>query len=126
VLERLHGWMEWHGIPTWPLELSIAALVLAGVALIGGGWLDALGALAVLAGFAHGQVADRLREAQERPSPGRGAVACFRMERRYFVGKELLWLLYFVSLGAWPALAGCALFLAYPLWRRAWRAHRPR
>ena len=33
-----------------------------------------------------------------------------------------LWLVYFVAKGAWSAIAGVALFLAYPLWRRWWRS----
>lgn len=119
---------------TWHLEMTVAALVLVAVALLSGGsWLELLGAAAVVLTFGHAQVADRLAENErERGEYVRDAVAdrhavtCHRWATRYLVGKETLWLVYFVLHASWSALAGVVLFLAYPLWRRLWRRRHPR
>jgi len=109
---------------TWQIELAVVASVLAGVnLLVGSAWLEWLGAAAVLAGFAHAQVADRLAERQAiRTQPD---VECHRLATRYFVSKEALWCAYFMGHGSWSALVGCAVFLAYPIWRSFWRLYRP-
>lgn len=120
---------------TWHFETAAVAAVLVTVALAtGGGALELVGAGAVLLSFGHVSVADRLAEAErERRSyvkfadgdDDAHAVACHRWATRYLVGKEALWLVYFVAHRSWSALAGVALFLAYPLWRRWWRARHP-
>ena len=111
-------------IRTWQVELTAVAAILGAVAIVTGGRaIELLGAGAVTLSFAHAQVADRLAEreaARARPS-----VDCHRWAARYLVGKEALWLAYFVAHRSWSALAGVALFLAYPVWRRWWRARRP-
>ncbi len=56
---------------------------------------------------------------------GMPAVDCYRWSTRYLVGKEALWLAYFVLHRSWAALAGVGLFLVYPLWRRIWRGQHP-
>lgn len=111
---------------TWQLEMAVVAVVLATVAIVsGGGALELVGAGAVLLSFGHAQVADRLAEAErERRAYVRFAddahsVACYRWAARYLVGKEALWLVYFVLHASWSALAGVVLFLLYPLWRRS-------
>jgi len=114
---------------TWQGEMLAVAVVLSTVVVIThGGWLELVGAGAVLLSFAHAQVADRLAEAehdrQAMSPPGvvRDSVECHRWATRYLVGKESLWLLYFVVHRSWSALAGVGLFLAYPAWRRFWRS----
>lgn len=121
-------------IRTWQLELAAASAVLAAVAIgTGGGAVELLGAGAVALSFAHAQVADRLAEAERERSAyvrfvdgatDAHAVACHRWTARYLVGKESLWLVYFVAHRSWSALAGVALFLIYTPWRRWWRARR--
>lgn len=119
------------GMRTWMFELAAVAGLLVTVALLRGGWIELLGATAVTLSFAHAQVSDRLAEAEaERRAYVRGiadsiAVDCHRWSTRYLVAKECCWLVYFLALGAWSALAGVGLFLVYPLWRRWWRARRP-
>lgn len=120
---------------TWHLETLTVAAVLVTVALLsGGGPLELLGAGAVLLSFGHASVADRLAEAErERRAYARfadgdtdkHAVECHRWATRYLVGKEALWLVYFVLHHSWSALAGVGLFLAYPLWRGWWRRRYP-
>lgn len=115
---------------TWHLELLAVACALGAVwCYSGGGKVEAIGSLAVLAGFAHGQVADRLAEAArftERTTElmtgaDLGLAHCWRWARRYYITKEALWLVYFVNLRAWSALAGVFIFLAYPAWRWTYR-----
>lgn len=110
---------------TWPFELGFVATVLGAVVLATGApAIEWVGSGAVLASFAHGQVADRLAEKDAaRALPD---VECHAWARRYFVSKEALWLVYFGAKGAWSALVGCAVFLAYPVWRSWWQGRRER
>ena len=109
---------------TWHVELAVvAAVLLAVVFATGGGWLELLGAGAVTLSFAHAQVADRLAELA-RDVRDQTLAPCHRWASRYLVGKETLWLVYFVAHRSWSALAGVALFLAYTPWRRWWRRSR--
>lgn len=107
-------------IRTWQAELATVATVLGTVLVVTQApVVEVIGSSAVLVSFAHVQVSDRLAEreaARDRPE-----VHCYAWARRYFITKEILWLGYFVSKGAWSALVGCALFLAYPAWRAWWR-----
>jgi hypothetical protein len=130
---------------TYHVELVVVAAVLAAVTgLSDGEWFQYVGAGAVLLSFAHVQVADRLAEAESQriefatrsvrvSSSGDVAarydhnqrafsVHCHRWAARYLVGKEVLWLAYFIFLGAWSAIAGVVMFLLYPLWRHWWRS----
>ncbi len=102
----------------WMLEMAVVAVVLSVVAYLGGRTVDWVGSAAVLLTFGHAQVADRLHErAQVAPEV---AIHCMPWLRRYFYGKELLWCIYFVWQGSWPALAGVGVFLLYPVWRSWW------
>jgi hypothetical protein len=111
-------------VRTWHVETLFVAFVLASVAVATGSRpVEWLGSAAVLAGFGHASIAERLaeREAQRvRPS-----VECHRKAVLYFLAKEALWTSYFVAHRSWSALVGCGVFLAYPLWRRAWRRWHP-
>ena len=109
---------------TWHIGLAIVAAAMLGVAIVTGGTIVAwLSAAAVTASFGHGQIADRLAEREAaRAAP---TVHCHAMAARYFVAKEVLWALAFMSSHAYPALVGVALFLAYPAWRRWWRTRHP-
>lgn len=109
---------------TYQAELAFVGLaLLLAVFLSHGGALETVGALAVLFSFAHAQVAERMREKQA--AKAKPDVACHRWSLRYFMAKELLWCSYFVAHKSWAALVGVGVFLAYPLWRKWWRARRP-
>lgn len=109
---------------TWHAEVAVVAGFLAGVVVATGNRpLEWIGAGAVLLSFMHGAVADRMAERQA--ARARPDVECWRWSVRYFVGKELLWVVYFIAHRSYAALVGCGLFLAYPVWRRAWRSVRP-
>jgi hypothetical protein len=103
---------------TWQIEAAAALAVLSVVAIACGNRpIEWIGVLAVWLSFMHGQVSDRLVERQaELAAPD---VHCWQWSRAYFAGKELLWVAYFVAHRSYSALVGCALFLAYPIWR-AW------
>jgi len=107
-------------VKTWKIEAGVVGAVLSLVAFATGGTLAGwITAAAVLLSFMHAQVADRMAEQQEAmPTP---SVPCWRWSRAYFLAKEALWLAAFVITGAWPAVAGVVLFLAYPAWRRSYR-----
>lgn len=109
---------------TWHVETLVVAAVLGTVALVsGGGWLELVGALAVLLSFGHASVSSRLQEREAaRPDV---TVDCHRWLTRYWVSKEALWLVYFVAHQSWSALAGVGLFLLHPVWRKWWRSHHP-
>jgi hypothetical protein len=91
------------------------------------GWVEWIGVFAVFLNFGHVSVADRLAESQShKVSQGNKAdIECYYKLQYYYYGKELLWLIYFVTLGAWSALIGVILFLLYTPWRRLWRKYHP-
>lgn len=118
-------------IRTWHVESLVVLSALAGALLISGragDWREWLAALGVQLGFHHASVADRLAEAETvRVEQGAGHyVECVVWLHRYWVGKELAWVGYFLATGAVSALVGCAVFLLHPLWRRWYRARFPR
>lgn len=107
---------------TWHIEAAVVAYVLLTVAIVsGGGWVEFVGAGAVLAGFLHCQVADRLHEAHEAQDAH--SVECSRWMWRYWVAKEVGWVAYFIAHESYAALAGAGLFAVYPFWRKWWRSY---
>lgn len=117
------GWTR--GIRTWHLEAVVMLAALASVVALTNpaSWQHWVGAAAVFVGTRAVSVADRLREKEQ--SGLDLPVECVGELRRYTVAKEFLWLVYFVSLEAWPALVGVAIFLGYPFWRAAYRRAWP-
>lgn len=114
---------------TWMAETTIVAIVLAivayftGIHLGGQRIIDWIGAAAVLYTFKHASVSDRLAEKQGiKIVPD---VSCYRKLREFYVIKEILWVIYFIILGSYTPLIGCAIFLFYPIWRKIWRRYYP-
>lgn len=109
---------------TWHVEHAVVVVILAAVWLTTGhDTREALGSIAVYFAFGHASVGERLREREAaRATP---AVECHRASTWYFVGKEFCWAAYFLLSGTYAALVGCAVFAAYPLWRRYWRRVHP-
>lgn len=109
-------------IRTWHVEASVVAVILIAVAW-GRGFTEWVGAAAVFFGFLHGKIADRMAEQQAlMPQP---SVECYNKSIYYWVCKELLWLCYFLMHSSYSALAGVAVFLLYPIWRKIWRHYKP-
>lgn len=108
---------------TWHGEIAVVAVALATVAIVRGSWQEWIAAVAVLATFGHASVAERMREREAaRVVP---TVECHRALWLYYGAKEFAWVAYFVATEAFAALVGCAVFLAYPAWRRWWRTRHP-
>lgn len=115
--------------PTWQFEAAFVALVLATVAFLTTEWprsgsfndlrpalINWISAAAVLGSFLQANVGFRMAEAQEASdSP---SVHCHAWSGRYWIIKELLWFLVFLLSGAYAAIAGNALFILWPAWRR--------
>ncbi|HEY9793643.1 MAG TPA: hypothetical protein V6D22_24810 [Candidatus Obscuribacterales bacterium] len=105
----------------WQLEALFVAMILSTTAFFSGGKLtDWIGAAAVLFTFMHGQISFDFQEAQETLENPQ--VACYKWSGRYFVIKEMLWIVTFVLLRAWPLLVGTVIFATYPRWRKWLRA----
>lgn len=109
---------------TWHVETLVVGALLATSALAAGARaLDWLSAGAVLLSFGHASIADRL--AEREASRVVRSVHCVRYLQAYWVAKEALWVAVFAVGHVWPALVGCGVFLAHPVWRRWYRARKP-
>lgn len=114
---------------TWTIEQNFVLIILAAVALVSGSEpIEWIGVGAVYLTFGYTTISNRLEEIEhERQARGETPeVECYRKLQFYFFGKEILWTLYFIFLGAWSALVGVGLFLLYPYWRKLWRKYHPR
>lgn len=113
--------------PTWHFEGAVVATLLCAVATLttpqpwaGIGTWGAFGitwvsAAAVFLSFLHGKVGYRMSEAMA--TTGAPSVHCYEWSGRYWLGKELLWFVVFLLSGAYPAIVGNVIFMAYPAWR---------
>lgn len=110
---------------TWQFEAVVAVFVVASTTfLTATRTIDWIACAAVIATFRHGQIADRMVEAQRAlPIP---TVHCYRIAVRYWVLKEALWIVFFAIQGSYAAIVGAVLFAFYPAWRRFWRSVHPR
>ncbi len=141
------------GIQTYQVEYLFVFVVLLGTRLLSGGfslaplvviaqngltavwtdpvvriWLaDWVALVGVVYSFAHASVADRLAEVEgDRVTAGQAPIIeCYNKLHTSFVKREIAWLLTFLLLQSWSALAGVFIFLAYPAWRKAWRRTYP-
>lgn len=115
---------------TYQAEMTLATIYLTVVLIVTADVADpralvsqAMSTIAVVLTFGHMTVSSRLEEAQERLQTK--SVDCYALLTRYLVAKEVVWVLAFIALEAWVALAGVPLFILYPVWRRWYRAHYP-
>ena len=110
---------------TWQIEAAVVGAGLLGVLLFTyKNWYEFIGAIAVMATFMHGQVADRLAWSQQKRESR--DVPCYKWLFRYYLTKEIAWFCYFVLLHAWSALFGAILFLIDPLWRNVYHRYHPK
>lgn len=137
---------------TWMLESLVVFLVVQiPVMLRGYPYTEVICSIAVWITFMHGQVADRMQEAQKKlavtpmttivKSRRQGqtnalmnemtrriyqnaiTVECYRWSNRYFLTKEALWIIFFLLIGSYAAVTGSVLFFMYPFWRK-WYRHQ--
>lgn len=104
----------------WKKEALVAACILGVVPIIKHDIWEVVGALAVFIGFMHGQIAERHNyvSAVMEKEGKEVLVDCWKWSMRYFIGKEIMWIIYFIHLRAWSALIGCGLYALYPIWRK--------
>ena len=115
---------------TYHIENMTVFLILTSVVVVTGNELNIwkwIEVFAVHFTFLHASVAQRLEERQRFKHKSHGVVEvdCYYKLPWYLVGKEVLWLVTFIHLQAWPALAGVLIFLAYYPWRSIWRKYHP-
>ncbi|MFN8306238.1 MAG: hypothetical protein U0T79_05655 [Ferruginibacter sp.] len=102
---------------TWMIESLVVAVLLAATVLLKPfQWQELICGMAVLVTFMHAQVADRMQEKQAQQA--KPDVHCYKWTARYFLLKESLWILFFVSIRSYAALAGSIVFFLYPFWRK--------
>lgn len=149
-IKRIRDAIGWQ---TYQIEYAFVALILIATRFAAGGfsgeplhafgqlgwtafWHDAalriwiadwVALIGVAYSFAHASIADRLAEAEgDRATAGQApTIECYGKLHGSFVKREIAWLLTFLLLQSWSALVGVFIFLAYPVWRRAWRRQYP-
>lgn len=111
-------------IKTWHIESLVVFLILAlsTYFLSLNRLTDWLTALAVQLTFHYVSVASRLEEQNQKTSQ---PLECHLWLRRYLIGKEITWVLVFLTSHLYTALIGTAIFLIYPFYRRLWRKYHP-
>lgn len=115
-------------LKTYEVEMIFVATILILVALITKkGLIEWVGVVAVFLNFGYLTIAIRLQEHEEIRVKKKEQVVvdCYKKLSYYNYSKELFWLIYFVLLGAWSALAGIFIFLLYGSWRKLWRKYHP-
>lgn len=117
------------GVQAWVLESAFVLTILIATALLSGkGWVEYIAVGAVYLTFKHASVSERLREANEANAKTATAetTSCAHKLQQFFYGKEAAWVLYFLLIGAYSALAGCGIFFLYGWWRKIYREIHPR
>jgi hypothetical protein len=121
LLIKLIEWIKKRfKIQTFIIEYLFIGAILTAVAIISEkGWVEWIGVVAVFLTFGHASIAERLREREALRHLARTPleVACYWKLPYYFYAKEILWLVYFIFIGAWSAIAGVIVFLIYGPWR---------
>jgi hypothetical protein len=129
ILIKLVEWIKrTFKVQTYVIEYVFVGIILIAVAIIAKkGIIEWIGVVAVFLTFGHASIAERLREREELRHLKRSPVEvhCYWKLPYYFYAKETLWFVYFILLGAWSALAGVMLFLAYTPWRNYYRKWHP-
>src|ERR1700748_1321417 len=111
-------------IKTWIVESAVVlALLLIPTLFTGFHWREMIGVLAVFFTFKQTQIADRMSEKNAKQATP--DVHCYKWFYRHLIIKEVLWVSFFIMVKSWPALIGCAIFLLYPIWRKAYRKFKP-
>lgn len=109
---------------TWKIEATVVLLLLvASLFLKEIFYQDIICCFAVWVTFLHAQVADRMQEKQAKMvTPD---VECFKWSNRYFLLKEAMWIVFFLTIGSYPALVGSITFFIYPYYRKIYRKNKP-
>ena len=129
LLIKLIEWIKKRfKVQTFIIEYLFIGAILTAVAVISEkGWIEWIGVVAVFLTFGHASIAERLREREALRHLARTPleVECYWKLPYYFYAKESLWLVYFILIGAWSAIAGVIVFLFYGPWRTYYRKWHP-
>lgn len=117
------------GLKAHHVETIFAAAILSLTALISGkGWIEWIGVVGVTMTFEYQVLSTYLREhaeAKKRKGRSDGNANLVREIQVLYYLKELVWIAYFMFLGAYSALVGTILFICYGIWRRQYRKYFP-
>lgn len=129
VLSPVSRWLLSRSRPTWQYEAAFVALVLVATAWFTTAWpeetsfaalrptlINWAAASGVLLSFLQAQVGFRM--AEEQQTAAAPSVHCHAWSTRYWVSKEINWLVVYLLSGAFAAIAGNVVFLLYPAWRQ--------
>jgi hypothetical protein len=110
-------------------ETGFVFLILAGTALISDkGWVEWVGVFGVIFTFEYQVLSTYLREhAEARKKIGKDVRSDFIYKEIQFLfyTKELIWITYFLLLGAYSAIVGTIVFICYGIWRKLYRNEYP-
>jgi hypothetical protein len=110
-------------------ETGIVFLILASTALISDkGWVEWVGVLGVTFTFEYQVLSTYLREhAEARKKIGKDVRSDFIYKEIQFLfyAKEIIWITYFLLLGAYSAIVGTIVFICYGIWRKLYRDEYP-
>lgn len=116
---------KWTGLKPHYIETAVAAAILVAVAVISQkGWVEWIGVLGVILTFEYQVLSTYLREhAEARKQRGaeKKSDTIYKEIQVLFYLKEVIWVSYFLALGAYSALAGTVIFICYGIWRKAYR-----
>lgn len=117
MIARIVNGPYWQALPTYVWERGAVAVVLAAVAVAGGGApVQWLAFFSFLLTFSHVQIAARLEESDDRSDAP--AIECRAQLGQLLIVKETLWIVFFLATAAYPAIAGSIALALYPAWRR--------
>ncbi len=96
-------------IKTWHIEITVIALVLAVINLLfANNLVNWITTVAILLSFNHGQIGDRLQEQQTVMTVK--TVECYHKLNKLFGAKEIVWIVAFLLMKNYVAIAGSFLF----------------
>gem|GEM_PF-3122308 len=117
------------GTHTHYLETFFVFLVLSLTAIISGkGWVEWVGVFGVIFTFEYQVLSTYLREHSEaRKKMGKNVKSdLLHKEIQFlFYSKEVIWISYFILLGAYSAIVGTIVFICYGIWRKMYRNEYP-
>lgn len=110
-------------------ETGLVLLILSLTALLSGkGWVEWVGVFGVVFTFEYQVLSTYLREhAEARKRTGKSVKSDFIYKEIQFLfyAKEIVWITYFLLLGAYSAIVGTIVFICYGIWRRLYRGEYP-
>ncbi len=129
LFARMRGLEKRFGPKAHYSETALVFVVLASTAIISGkGWIEWLGVFGVIFTFEYQVLSTYLREhAEAKKKRGvHGKSDGFYKEIQIlYYAKELIWILYFIVLGAYSAIVGTIVFILYGTWRKLYRQEFP-